>query len=281
MNDLYDDINKGMSESNVGGRKKRSAKDHLFILHGIINSINNDKTDDEVDVMVYDIEKAFDKLNLNQTLNDLVDILPDNKKDDRITTLHEANKITKVSINTPFGATEREIFERIVQQGGNWGGTFCSNSVDSLERKSSTLPTCSSPSKSNDTYLYKNVMKVPILSYIDDISKVSKCGLESMANNSFITSQIEMEKMHLNVRSLRKKTKCKSLHEGKKKTNCSLLFARGRELENVEEILYLGDLVNGKGDNINNIKSRVAKGKSIIFEIFNILDNICFGPHYF
>ena len=32
---------------------------------------------------------------------------------------------------------------------------------------------------------------------------------------------------------------------------------------------------------MNNIKSRVSKGKSIISEIFNILDNICFGPHYF
>ena len=102
-------------------------------------------------------------------------------------------------------------------------------------------------------------MKVPILSYIDDISKVSKCGLESMANNSFITSQIEMKKMHLNVGSLRKKTKCKRLHVGKKKTNCSPLFARGRELENVEEILYLGDLVNGKGDFLMSHSSIVVE----------------------
>ena len=28
-----------------------------------------------------------------------------------------------------------------------------------------------------------------------------------------------------------------------------------------------------------SFKSRVAKVKGIIFEVFNILDNICFGPH--
>ena len=56
---------------------------------------------------------------------------------------------------------------------------------------------------------------------------------------------------------------------------------RNKPLDNVNEISYLGDLVNGKGENMSNIKNRVTRGKSIISEIFNILENICYGPHFF
>ena len=36
--DKYHDIDKNMSDSNVGARRKRNIKDHLFIIHGVINS---------------------------------------------------------------------------------------------------------------------------------------------------------------------------------------------------------------------------------------------------
>ena len=48
-----------------------------------------------------------------------------------------------------------------------------------------------------------------------------------------------------------------------------------------EELSYLGDLVTNNGSNMKNIKQRVSKGVGIIGEIFNILDNICFGTNYF
>ena len=37
--DNFDEIDNRMSDSNIGGRKNRSIKNHLFIIYGVINSI--------------------------------------------------------------------------------------------------------------------------------------------------------------------------------------------------------------------------------------------------
>ena len=71
------------------------------------------------------------------------------------------------------------------------------------------------------------------------------------------------------------------MHIGRKSSNCPTLYANGKVLENVDELSYLGDTVAGNGRNGSNIKSRVSKGIGYISEIFNILDNVCFGSHYF
>ena len=79
----------------------------------------------------YDIEKAFDKLNLPDTLNELVEDLPEHMKNNKISLLYESNKVTKVAVKTPFGPTERFDVEEVVQQGGFWGPILCFKSMDS------------------------------------------------------------------------------------------------------------------------------------------------------
>ena len=49
----------------------------------------------------------------------------------------------------------------------------------------------------------------------------------------------------------------------------------------VTEDLYLGDILSSNVKNTKNIKSRISKGLGIINLIFNMLENISFGPHYF
>ena len=81
--DIYTDIDPRMTDSNIGGHKKRMAKDHLFVLYGIINNVVNGKKgeEEELDIQIFDVEKAFDKLWLADCMNDLVDTLPNNKND--------------------------------------------------------------------------------------------------------------------------------------------------------------------------------------------------------
>ena len=59
------------------------------------------------------------------------------------------------------------------------------------------------------------------------------------------------------------------------------LYANEKELEETDEVEYLGDIVSGKAKNYSNIKNRVGKGIGIINNIFNILDNVSFGQYYF
>ena len=92
---------------------------------------------------------------------------------------------------------------------------------------------------------------------------------------------MEMKRLNFNIGSQSKKNKCQRLHIGKDKSNCFPLYVRNKPMDHVYEISYLGDLVNGSGSQINNIRNRVAKGKGIIADIFNILETISFGTHYF
>ena len=49
----------------------------------------------------------------------------------------------------------------------------------------------------------------------------------------------------------------------------------------VTEELYLGDMISSDGKNTKNVRNRVSKGLGIVSQIFNILVNTCFGPHFF
>ena len=131
FNEFYPIVDHHMSDSNIGGRKKRMAKDHLFIVLGIMNEVVNGD-DDPIDIQVYDLEKVFDKLWLEECMDDMIDVIPEEKANDKLSLLFESNKLTKVAVKTPFGLTNREDIEDIVQQGGQFGTTLCSNSVDKL-----------------------------------------------------------------------------------------------------------------------------------------------------
>ena len=104
-NEKYEDIDMGMSDSNIGGRKKKNIKNHLFIIYGIINSVLRGG-EDPVDVGIYDIEQCFDALWLEDTMNDLVATIPSSSQDDKIAMIYEANRHNKVAINTAVGQSK-------------------------------------------------------------------------------------------------------------------------------------------------------------------------------
>ena len=56
---IYEDKGKNldvnMSNSNVGARKQRNIRDHLFIVHGVINSVLNGERE-PIDIQIYDVD---------------------------------------------------------------------------------------------------------------------------------------------------------------------------------------------------------------------------------
>jgi hypothetical protein len=115
--DNIDEIDENMSDSNIGCRKKRNIKNHLFMIYGIINSVVKGN-EDCIDIQIYDIEKAFDGLWLEDCLIDIFDTVPDDNKNDKLALLYESNRKNMVAINTAVGLTERINIPNIVQQGG-------------------------------------------------------------------------------------------------------------------------------------------------------------------
>ena len=64
-----------------------------------MNNVVNGK-EGPIDIQVYDLEKAFDALWLEDSMNDLVDSLPASSQDDKVALIFEANRSKKVAINT-------------------------------------------------------------------------------------------------------------------------------------------------------------------------------------
>ena len=269
--DNIDNIDENMSDSNIGGRKKRNIKNHLFMIYGIINSVVNG-TEDCIDIQIYDIEKAFDGLWLEDCLNDLYDTVPAANKDDKLALLYQSNKINKVAVNTAVGITERVNIENIVQQGGTWGPVLCSNSIDTLGKK------CRDQGIHN--YRYKSISEVLIFAMCDDLNGVAKCGMDSIALNTFITTQIEMKKLKFHIPDKNGKSKCHKIHIGKDHDMCSVLQVHGTVMESVSFDTYLGDVISADGKNTRNIKKRVSRGIGISTQILNLLRTISLGEYY-
>ena len=95
-NDEYYTIDDSLTDSNVGARKGRNIRDNIFVINAITNSIVNGK-EDPVDVRVYDAEKCFDTLWLQECINDLFEAGVQN---DKLPLLLLENLNAKVAVKT-------------------------------------------------------------------------------------------------------------------------------------------------------------------------------------
>ena len=270
--DKYPLIDRQMSNSNIGARKNRNIRDHLFIVYAVINSVINGNAE-PVDIQIYDVEKCFDVLWLKDCMLDLCENLPKSERDDKISLLYRMNIENQVAINTAVGQTERVNMPEIVMQGGKWGPLKCSNTMDKIGQK------CEKGGK--HLYRYNGKVNIMPLAMVDDLLVLAKCGEESKDVNIFVNSEIEMKKLRFHTPDKDGKSKCNTLHIGKKKMKCQDLEVHGCQMKKVENEEYLGDMIATNGKNTMNIEKRVSKGMGIISQIMDLLKNVNFGKHYF
>ena len=148
----YDTIDANMSDSNIGGRKDKNIRNHLFIINGIINDAL--KKNICIDLIILDYRVCFDSLWIEEVINDLFETGVDNRN---LALIYEANKVNEVSVITPSGKTKSEKVEKIVMQGETLAPLECSVQVDSLGKE------CVEDDK--HLYTYKDIVKVPLLQW--------------------------------------------------------------------------------------------------------------------
>ena len=73
--------------------------------------------------------------------------------------------------------------------------------------------------------------------------------MDSIAANTFITTQIEMKRLRLHTIDLKGKSKCQKLHIGAGQSKCPNLKVHGEKMQGVTEITYLGDIISNDGKN--------------------------------
>ena len=123
--DKYQDLENNMSDSNIGARKHKNVRNHLFIVYGVITSVLRGGRGC-VDLQIYDLVQAFDSLWIQDCMNDLFDCLPEYQRDKKLTLIYQTNMNNLVIVNTPMGQTDRVDMPQIVQQGGGVVLDLCS-----------------------------------------------------------------------------------------------------------------------------------------------------------
>ena len=71
-NDEIHNLDRNLTDSNVGARKNRNIRDNIFAMNAIINSLAKENKE-ALDVQIFDIEKCFDSLWLHEVINCLFD----------------------------------------------------------------------------------------------------------------------------------------------------------------------------------------------------------------
>ena len=197
----------------------------------------------------------------------------------------------KVAVKTPIGKTARKDIKNVITQGDVFGPILCSNLVDTFGRE------CLLEGKYN--YSYKGEVDIPPLGMIDDLVCVSECGHRTAMMNGFLNHKTSSKKLQFGV------NKCKKMHVGRvgREYKCQDLkvdkweevkikndenieieediFVGEHKMEEKSEEKYLGDVISIDGKNIENIKTRVTKGRGIVNRIITILDAIPLGRRYF
>ena len=266
--DNIDQINSNMSDSNIGARKSKNIRDHVFIFNGIINSVIRGGQEC-IDVQIFDIQKAFDALWMDECFNDLFDVIPTKNHNEKIALLYKSNLNNLVAVKTPAGMSDRTNMKSIIQQGGVWGSILCSNTIDSIGRK------CRDRGK--HIYSYKNRTGILPLGFVDDLNAIAKCGRDSVELNTFLNTQIELKKLSFHTAVKPQISKCVKMHVGKPNSECPTLKVHHQDMTEVTEVKYLGEVVMASGKNTRNFQEKIQKGTVLVFQILKIIKSVGFG----
>ena len=284
--DKYDIVDSNMSDSNVGARKKKSVRNHIFVFNGIINEALK-KKEKPIDIVIVDYKQCFDSLWLEECINDLFEA---GITDDKLALIYNLNSVNQVTVKTPFGLTESRRVEKIVLQGEVLGPLECSVTVDTFGKE------CMQEEK--HLFMYRGKVGVPPLAMVDDVACPAYCGLDTVEVAAYLNAKTNVKKLQFGVE------KCHKLHFGGKRHLCPDLhidnwglkkideektglenledvYLGYYKIEGVEEEKYLGDIISSDGSNMKNVVTRKGKSNGILKQIGSILEEVCYGQFHF
>ena len=123
----YPIINKNMSDGQIGARRNRSVRDHLFVLNSILSDVMSSTKKEPIDLQIMDYKQMFDAEELETVLNAYYDSGVDN---DLFALINEANETNTIAVKTPNGLTETRNIKRKIMQGDVLAPLMPSNMVD-------------------------------------------------------------------------------------------------------------------------------------------------------
>ena len=287
-NTKYSEIDRNMSDCQMGGRKGKSCRNNIFIINGIIHDVMKSKKKKPVLLQQYDYSQMFDSMNLQKAISDVYD---SGLKDDNLVLIHKANQEINFAVNTPSGLSERQKITNCVLQGDTWGSILASVQVDTIGQD------CE---ESGLGYMYKDKVQVSMLGMVDDIIGVTEAGYKAQQLNAIINMKTAEKGLQFGV------SKCKTMLIGKDLENImnseltvdkwkidrkddlktgTEEFLESYEgqvpIEKTDQQKYLGFVLSAKGNNLININQMKNKSHGIIRSIFKKLESLNLKQYYF
>ena len=277
-NQNSEEIDNNMSDSNIGGRKGRGCRDHIFMINGIIHHQLAKKSKTPLAIQIFDYAQMFDSMSLEEASNDLYDV---GVKDDNLLLIYEANQDIEMSVKIQDGGlTEAQQLESVVLQGDTWGPALASNQVDTIGKE------CEEESKYE--FIYKDIVPIPPLGMVDDLVGISEAGYKAQELNAYINVKTADKKLQFGP------DKCKVMLVGKTQENfhknklfvdCWNIkhddnddiigkFEGKTEMKSVNFDKYLGFVISNNGNNMKNIETLQKKSIGVIKQILTILQNM-------
>ena len=130
--DVYKIIDNSMSDSQVGSRKGRNIRNHIWVVNSIICDVLDSKKKKPIDIQIYDYKQCFDSLWLEECMNDM---FSGGLKDEKFNLLYNANSLVNIVVRTPIGKSESSSIRKAVIQGDVFGPMLCSKQADLKGKK--------------------------------------------------------------------------------------------------------------------------------------------------
>ena len=138
--DEYPTIDSNLTDSNEGCRKNRNIQDNIFVIQAILNETKHGSKQ-PIDISVYDVNKCFDSLWVQECINDMYDA---GDRNDKLNILHLLNQNALVAVKTSSGLSERRSIQNVIMQGTVWGACSAQppwTSLENLSNKTQTVYT--------------------------------------------------------------------------------------------------------------------------------------------
>ena len=285
-NRKYNVIDSHMSDSNIGARKGKNCRNHIWIINGINHETNNSTKNAQLVMQSYDYTQMYDSMSLDITISDLYD---NGVKDDLLKLLYEVNKNMKISVNTPYGLTEPTVIPALVAQGDLFSPLQAAVQVDSMTRKLEEEDIARvEVGEPGLLFRYKGIVPIPSLGLMDDNLTVSETGFKAEEINIFMNENSALKKLQFNPK------KCKFIKIGKNKNTSlpnklevdswniqyendeTLVETEGEriKMDEVHDMKYLGFVISRDASNVANISEKKNKSIGIIRSIINMVKGL-------
>ena len=239
----------------AGSRKNRAGPDNVFLLRACVDHFKFTKQ--PLFMTAYDFEQAFDSLWLEDCILSMRDL---GVEKEYLQLMYNLNNGATVSVQTPYGETSTFTSDPIVKQGTILGPSLCS---------SSTGEYCGI----NPGVCVGNLV-ISSLLFVDDIVDLS------LSCEDFVSAHINALLFAKRKKLGYSGTKCFCMVINGKKVEIPLLEIDEEKLVLLaEEITYLGDVFNSKGNNDGLIADRIRRGTKAMVTISALMSEVNVGVY--